>query len=242
MKTDARYRGHDGVGCVRFIQFLRDDFLMPAVNAAYLERQLKRWMRPDAFQFVRADWRMFARPGTEDDYPFALYERKYRPDQPRVPAGSREGGQWTEEGGGDESAIPSNARPTQHRVDGENIGRSSTSGRANGHHYVPRAVLKDLKISDEARKVFETAKTGKLYDLRSNQWDLYHRQYSKAVKELLKEHLVKNGIRPEKMTGAQAYEFLPRLFGSTDSRIKDYNLGIQMRELMQRLLRRGGRE
>ncbi len=26
--------------------------------------------------------------------------RKYRADQPRVPAGSREGGQWTDGGGG----------------------------------------------------------------------------------------------------------------------------------------------
>ena len=34
------------------------------------------------------------------------YKRKYRPDQPRVPAGSREGGQWTS-GSGDS---PSNAR------------------------------------------------------------------------------------------------------------------------------------
>ena len=37
--------------------------------------------------------------------------RKYSPDQPRVPAGSREGGQWTS-GGGDP---PSNARPENSR-------------------------------------------------------------------------------------------------------------------------------
>lgn len=30
----------------------------------------------------------------------ALLARKCRPDQPRVPAGSLEGGQWTSEGGG----------------------------------------------------------------------------------------------------------------------------------------------
>lgn len=40
----------------------------------------------------------FVRPGFEDDHPFALYERKYRPDQPRVPAGDPAGGQWTSEG------------------------------------------------------------------------------------------------------------------------------------------------
>jgi hypothetical protein len=69
---------------------------MPPINSAYLEHQLKRWMRPDAHHYVRPDWRRFLRPGFEDDHPFALYERKYSPDQPRVPAGNREGGQWTD--------------------------------------------------------------------------------------------------------------------------------------------------
>jgi hypothetical protein len=57
-------------------------------------------MRPDAYRFIRPDWRRFARPGREDEHPFALYEGKYSPDQPRVPAGNREGGQWTNEDGG----------------------------------------------------------------------------------------------------------------------------------------------
>ena len=76
---------------------------MPLINPAYLEHQPKRWMRPDAHHFVRPDWRRFVRPGFEDALPFALYGRKYRPDQPRVPAGSREGGQWTSDGGGNGS-------------------------------------------------------------------------------------------------------------------------------------------
>jgi hypothetical protein len=75
---------------------------MPPINSAYLEHQLKRWMRPDAHHFVRPDWRSFVRPGFEADHPFALYERKYSPNQPRVPAGSREGGQWTSDGGGND--------------------------------------------------------------------------------------------------------------------------------------------
>lgn len=70
---------------------------MSPINAAYLAHQLKRWMRPDAHHFVRPDWRKFVRPRFEDGHPFALYENKYRPDQARVPAGSREGGQWTDE-------------------------------------------------------------------------------------------------------------------------------------------------
>ena len=72
---------------------------MPRIDPAYLERQLKRWMRPDAHLFVRPDWRNFVRPGFEDEHPFKRYEHKYRPDQARVPPGSRDGGQWTDEGG-----------------------------------------------------------------------------------------------------------------------------------------------
>ena len=66
---------------------------MPS-NPAYLEHQLKRWMRPDAYLFVRPDWQRFVRPGYEDEIPLALYERKYSPDQPRDYHG-----RWTDEGG-----------------------------------------------------------------------------------------------------------------------------------------------
>ena len=31
--------------------------------------------------------------------PFQIWVRKYNPDQPRVPAGNSDGGQWTDEGG-----------------------------------------------------------------------------------------------------------------------------------------------
>jgi hypothetical protein len=69
---------------------------MPPINPAYLAHQRKRWMPPNAHLFIRPDWRRFVRPADRDDHPFALYERKYSADQPRVPAGSREGGQWTD--------------------------------------------------------------------------------------------------------------------------------------------------
>jgi hypothetical protein len=53
-------------------------------------QQLLRMRRE--FVALRFDWER-----TKRDY----YARKYRPDQARVPAGSREGGQWTDDGGGD---------------------------------------------------------------------------------------------------------------------------------------------
>ena len=66
---------------------------MAQLKDAYTEHQLKRWMRPDAHRFVRADWRQHVRPGFEREFPFELYERKYSPDQPRD-----DRGRWTSEG------------------------------------------------------------------------------------------------------------------------------------------------
>ena len=58
---------------------------MHDVNPIHLEHQLRRWMQPDAHRFIRPDWRRFVRPEFQADHPFALYEGKYSPDQPRVP-------------------------------------------------------------------------------------------------------------------------------------------------------------
>ena len=80
---------------------------MPRIDAAYLAHQRKRWMRPDAYRFIRADWRRFVRPGDREDHPFALYERKYRPDQLRD-----EIGRWVEEGGGRHPLRSATTKPT----------------------------------------------------------------------------------------------------------------------------------
>lgn len=73
---------------------------MRPIKAEYLEREMKRWARPDAHLFVRPDWRRYVKPGSDAAKVFGLYEQKYRSDQARVPAGSRDGGQWVDEGGG----------------------------------------------------------------------------------------------------------------------------------------------
>ena len=56
---------------------------MSAIKNAYLEHQIKRWMRPDAHRFVRPDWRRYVAPGSDAAAVFELYERKYREDQLR---------------------------------------------------------------------------------------------------------------------------------------------------------------
>ena len=57
-------------------------------------------MRPDAYRFLRSDWRRFT-GGRHDPLHqlFQCAEHKYRPDQPRVPRGSSGGGQWTTDDG-----------------------------------------------------------------------------------------------------------------------------------------------
>lgn len=92
---------------------------MAIFKPEYLERELKRWARPDAHRFVKSDWRRFVKPKSDAAMVFGLYERKFWPDQARVPPGSREGGQWTDEGGNGDSST----KPTP------NDGRGLGSGR-----------------------------------------------------------------------------------------------------------------
>lgn len=72
---------------------------MSPIHSAFLLRQIKQAMRPDAHHFVRPDWRRHVKPGSDAAVVFEIYEAKYSPNQPRIPAGSREGGQWTDANG-----------------------------------------------------------------------------------------------------------------------------------------------
>lgn len=64
---------------------------------AFVERELSRWMHPDASNFVRPDWRRYVYEDSELAAVLVLYEQKYRPDQPRCPpeAGKEGSGQTT---------------------------------------------------------------------------------------------------------------------------------------------------
>lgn len=67
---------------------------MDAANA-YEAAQRRRWMRPDADRWLRPDAARFLKPGRIASKAFFGAERKYNPNQPRVPAGNPDGGQWT---------------------------------------------------------------------------------------------------------------------------------------------------
>jgi hypothetical protein len=58
------------------------------------------WMQPDAARWIRPDAARFLAPGTCAVDAFPALDRKFDPSQPRVPAGSPDGGQWTDGGGG----------------------------------------------------------------------------------------------------------------------------------------------
>lgn len=62
--------------------------------------QRARWLRPDAYRWIRPDAARFLAPGTDPASVFPALQRKFSPDQPRVPAGNPDGGQWTDGGGG----------------------------------------------------------------------------------------------------------------------------------------------
>ena len=52
------------------------------------------------------------KPGSDAAMVFEIYKQKYRPDQARVPPGSRDGGQWVDEGGGSTSNTGGGVSPT----------------------------------------------------------------------------------------------------------------------------------
>lgn len=66
---------------------------------AYLRHRQKMWLRPDARRWVRPDAVRYLKYGSEIASAFPALDRKYNANQPRVPAGSADGGQWTSGGG-----------------------------------------------------------------------------------------------------------------------------------------------
>jgi hypothetical protein len=88
---------------------------MTHVADAYVAHERTRFMRPDSHRWVRSDAARFLKPGTDVASVFPTLDRKYAPNQPRVPAGSgRESGRWTDGGGGnginDPRVIPDSDR------------------------------------------------------------------------------------------------------------------------------------
>ena len=89
------------------------------------------WARLDAASFLTEDEkRAAAGYSAKGESETAL---KYSPDQPRVPAGSSDGGQWTDGGGGGANFDDFNSRAEGQELIAQNSrGRGSVSLRAGG--------------------------------------------------------------------------------------------------------------
>ena len=72
---------------------------------AFETAERARWMRPDAARWIRPDAARFLKPGTDPCNVYPALARKYSPDQPRVPAGNPDGGQWTDGGGASATGV-----------------------------------------------------------------------------------------------------------------------------------------
>jgi hypothetical protein len=69
----------------------------------WIEYQRRRWMKPNAAVWMRPDAARWLLPNQKIWMGLKNREAKYSPEQPRVPAGNLDGGQWTEGGGARQS-------------------------------------------------------------------------------------------------------------------------------------------
>jgi hypothetical protein len=201
---------------------------MTTIDPHWFEHQRKRWMRPDAARWLQPNRQLWFRPGVLD--------RKYDPDQPRVPAGNPDGGRWTSGGSSGADRIR-----TGDRNEFGASRRPRLGSKPDGHHFVSHAVYSKLPFREETRKVFDEAKTGRLYGQRHGQ-SKEHDTYSDAVREHMDRFMAENGVSPESMTPDQARSFVDQIKRSRDPRIREFNMKIYRREMLYWFRRMPGRE
>ena len=161
----------------------------------------------------------------------------FNPDQPRMPAGNPDGGQWSkEEGGGDAEPVDDLSSTSTEVGSPENTPTDISAARKAGHHYLPQGVYKKRRLSDETRQVFEETTTGPLQNKRLNTFSKEHRDYNEAADQLFDQFLRRKGITEEQMTPDHARQLLGEVITSKDSRIQRFNQRIWMHRIF-----RGGR-
>lgn len=164
-----------------------------------------------------------------------LREKAYNPNQPRVPAGNPDGGEWTSGEGGSGRIRFAQAGGTVTDVDGRPY------YKPGGHHEMPRNIFDKWNLRPETRKVFKDSTTGKLPRMMlritpdgfpaGNFWngpDGAHGVYNAAVRELANDFVKRNGIRPEDMTSDHARALLKEIRESSDPRIRNFNATIRL--------------
>jgi HK97 family phage portal protein len=164
---------------------------------------------------------------------------KFNPDQPRVPAGNSDGGQWTSGGdagsaaNADEGRVLSDANEDNDWIlDAQYAGQEQKRG---GHHYVPKAVIKSFdNLSPEAKKFLMDDVTGSLKGQRHGN-SIPHMQYNEAVREHFDRFLEKNNLKPEEMTKNDAKRLSNEIKNSNQPSIRGFNMKIWMREIIHLL-------
>jgi hypothetical protein len=167
----------------------------------------------------------------------------YDPNQPRVPAGHPDGGQWVDQGSsnaGDrinDPRILSDVTPDNYWLPGAQYA-------GEGHHFPPRAIWQNWPLQPETRRVFNKAVSGpiplRLFNPLTRDQTFYHRfddmhrAYNIAVTRLMERYMRRHGITPEAMTPMQAHRIVEAIHASRDSRIRDYN---EIVKLVARLFR-----
>jgi hypothetical protein len=154
-----------------------------------------------------------------------LHKAGFNPNEPRVPAGNADGGQWTNDSGRsvDDSEILSDA-PDSRWIPGAQYA-------ADGHHWVPKAVYGKYSLRPETKKVFDNSTSGPLADDSVNRWTVEHRNYNAAVNEAFTAYMKKNSISADQMTPDQAQEILEGVKGSFDPRIRTLRMKILRQSL-----------
>ncbi|MGP9811884.1 hypothetical protein ACTZWT_10270 [Rhodopseudomonas sp. NSM] len=190
-------------------------------RARFMQPDAARWMRPDADRWIRPDVARFLAPGTDPATIFPALDRKYSPNQPRVPAGNPDGGQWTNGGISARWAVDdvllSDPQDDQ-LLDGvqlTQVGSSVTDAdglpyyATGGHHEMPRGVYRKWNLQPETERVFNRSTTGSLPQgshietdqglLRGHYWDGpdgAHAKYNNAVSDLSERFMREQRITP----------------------------------------------
>jgi hypothetical protein len=144
-----------------------------------------------------------------------------------------------------QSTIPQSPVEILSDVTADNLWIPGAEYAAKGHHEFPQALYKGMQPA--TRKVFEAEHTGKLLvrsiDGRRHENDAFHRQYSAAVGQILKDFMEANNIseRPDLLTPDHARAVLKLVAESQDPRILTYRNFIRLFRLFP-WLRGGGRE
>jgi hypothetical protein len=160
----------------------------------------------------------------------------FNPNQPRVPAGNPDGGQWITDGPGPTQEPESDPIRVAQIENSVTDADGTPYYKPGGHHEMPKGVYNKWNLRPETRRVFEQATTGKVPSmfLRTtpdgvpvgNFWNGpngAHGIYNEAVQQLSERFLDKNAIKAENMTPDQARVLLKEIRESEDPRIRNFN-------------------